>query len=116
MSLGKGATYSCSRKQKLNTVSSTEAELVGTSDILPMIVWVRMFLNAQGLDIKSFTLHQDNKSTIQLIINGRLSSSKRTRYIAIKFYFIKDHIDKGEIHAVYCPTKKLLADFVTKQL
>ena len=116
MSLGKGATYSCSRKQKRNTISSTEAELVGTSDILSMIVWVRMFLDAQGLIIKVSTLNQDNKSTIQLIVNGRLSSSKMTRHIGIRFYFIKDHIDKGEINTVYCPTERMLADFVTKPL
>ena len=43
MSFGKSASYSCSRKQKLNIISSTEAELVGTADILPMIIWARMF-------------------------------------------------------------------------
>ena len=64
MSFGKSASYSCSRKQKLNIISSTEAELVGTADILPMIIWARMFLDAPGLYMKLSKLHQDNKSTI----------------------------------------------------
>ena len=81
-----------------------------------MIVWVRMFLDAQGLGIKLTTLNQDNKSTIQLIINVRLSSSKKTRLIGIRFYFIKYHIDKGESNVVYCPTERMLAFFVTKSL
>ena len=116
MSFGKGMAYSCSRKQNLNTISSTEAKLVGTSNILPMIIWVRIFLDVQDLDVKLSTLNQDNKSTIQLILNDRLSSSKSTRYIGIRFSFIKDRVDKGEIEVVFCLTERMLADFVTKLL
>ena len=43
MSLGKGTVYSASVKQKINTASSTEAELVGVADALPKIVWTRYF-------------------------------------------------------------------------
>ena len=64
MSFGKSASYSCSRKQKLNTTSSTEAELVGTADMLPIIIWARMSLNAQGLYVKLSKLYHDNTSTI----------------------------------------------------
>mmetsp|Transcript_43635 Transcript_43635/g.63996 ORF Transcript_43635/g.63996 Transcript_43635/m.63996 type:complete len:193 (+) Transcript_43635:143-721(+) len=46
MSLGKGAIFSASRKQKLNTKSSTEAELAGVDDMLPQILWTRHFLVA----------------------------------------------------------------------
>ena len=106
MSFGKAAAYSCSRKQKLNTISLTEAELVGTADILPMIIWTMIFLDAHRLYVKQSKLHQDNKNTIQLIINGRLSSSKRTRHIRIHFYLIKYRVDKGEIEVVFCPTKR----------
>jgi hypothetical protein len=35
MSTGNGAAYSTSKKQKLNTKSSTEAELIGIDDVLP---------------------------------------------------------------------------------
>ena len=102
----KGAAYSYSRKEKLNTISSTEAELIGTADILPIIIWVRMCLDAYGLDVKLSTFNQENKSTIQLIANGRLSSSKRTRHIGIRFYFIKDRVDKGEIEVGFFRRKE----------
>ena len=49
MSMGKGSIYSCSTKQKLNTKSSTESELVGVDDVMPIILWMRYFLEAQGL-------------------------------------------------------------------
>ena len=103
-------------KANINTISSTEAKLVGTADILPMIIWARMFLDDQGLYVKLSKVHQDNKSTIMLIVNGRLCSSKRTRHIWIHYYFIKDRVDKGEIEVVFCPTEIMLADFVTKPL
>jgi len=32
-----------SSKQKVNTKSSTEAEVVGSSDYLPSTIWARMF-------------------------------------------------------------------------
>jgi hypothetical protein len=35
MSLGKGVVYGTSTRQKLNTKSSTEAELVGVNDVMP---------------------------------------------------------------------------------
>ena len=52
MSLGIGGLIAKSTKQKLNTKSSTEAELVGASDYLPNTVWVKMFLEAQGHTIE----------------------------------------------------------------
>ena len=51
MSLGIGTVHTKSSKQKLNTKSSTEAELVGVSDYLPYSLWARMFLEEQGLKI-----------------------------------------------------------------
>ena len=38
MSMGKGAIYASSTRQKINTRSSTEGELVGVNDTLPQIV------------------------------------------------------------------------------
>ena len=41
MSMGKVAEISGSKKQKLNTKISTESELVGVDDYMPMIIWVK---------------------------------------------------------------------------
>ena len=78
MMLGKGAVYSSSCKQKLNTKSSTEAELVGIDDTMGQILWTRHFLAAQGEYVPTTTIYQYNKSTILLAENGKASSSKRT--------------------------------------
>jgi hypothetical protein len=74
MSLGKGSPISFSRKQKLNTKSSTEAEVVGVDDAMSLIVWTRNFLEAQGLTVNDNVVFQDNQSSILLETNGRSSS------------------------------------------
>ena len=71
MSIGAGAIMSFSRKQTLNTGSSTETELVGIDDALSLMIWTKYFLEAQGYIIYSTILFQDNQSTILLAKNGR---------------------------------------------
>jgi hypothetical protein len=83
-SLGKGAFYATSLKQKLNTRSSTEAELVAVHDMIPHILWTRKFLLNQGLNTFNNTLYQDNRSAMFLETNGSLSSSKKTRHIDVR--------------------------------
>ena len=87
MSLGRGAPISFSRKQKLNVRSSCEGELVGVDDALPLILWARYFIEAQGYTVEQNILFQDNKSTILLATNGRWSSSKRTKHIKSQYFF-----------------------------
>jgi hypothetical protein len=68
---GDGAVQSISRKQKLNTRSSTESELVGVDHVSVMIPWTKLFLEEQGYDINSNILYQDNKSAILPETNGK---------------------------------------------
>lgn len=70
MSMGRGCPINISSKQKINTRSSTEAELVAVNDVMPIILWVRMFLIAQGYEVKDNIIYQDNMSTMLLEKNG----------------------------------------------
>ena len=116
MSLGKGVIYGTSTRQKLNTRSSTEAELVAVDDCMAQILWTRYFLEAQGYNINECVVYQDNKSAILLEENGRASSSKRTRHINIRYYFVTDRVNCGEIKIKHCPTAEMIGDYFTKPL
>lgn len=116
MSLGHGSVYSTSRKQRINTKSSTEAELVGVDDTVPLVVWTRHFLMAQGFDITDNVIFQDNQSAMLLEKNGRASSGRRTRHINIRYFFVTDRVKNGEVRIAYCPTGEMVADFFTKPL
>ena len=113
MSLGTRAVIAMSKKQKLNTTSSTEAELVGVSDSLVFNMWCTYFFKAQGQELGdgNFTigdrniLYQDNESCIKLSKNGKASSTKRTRHIHIRYFAVTDRVKKQEIEIHYCPTK-----------
>jgi len=116
ISFGWGAMMCKSTKQKLNTKSSTEAEVVGTSDFLPSNIWAQMFLEAQGYGLDENKFHQDNKSAMSLETNGRKSCGQKSRHIDIRHFFIKDRIASGDIILEHCPTEEMLADFFTKPL
>ena len=115
-SLGKGSVYSLSQKQRLNTKSSTEAELVGVDDGMPLVVWTRNFITAQGYKVKDNVVYQDNQSAMLLEKNGRASSGRRTRHIDIRYFFVTDRVKHGEMRIEYCPTGDMVADFFTKPL
>ena len=66
--------------------------------------------------MKPSTVMQDNKSAMLLENNGILSSSKRTKHINVRYYFIKDNIEREEINVIYCPTSEMVGDFFTKPL
>ena len=80
MSLGKGALMSFLCKQKLNARSSTESELIGIDDALVLMMWGEYFIEVQGYTVRDNILYQDNKSTILLAKNGRMSGSSRTKH------------------------------------
>ena len=133
LTMGQGAIMSMSTKQKINTKSSTEAELVGVDDHIPFNIWCYYFLQWQGYHAKGCTpqegdipkepvlganniLYQDNTSSIKLEMNGKKSSTKRTRHINIRYFLITDRVKKGEVSIEYCPTGDMLADVFTKPL
>jgi hypothetical protein len=116
MSMGKGVIYGTSTRQKLTTKSSTEAELVGTSDVMGQVIWTRYFLEAQGYTVSDSIVYQDNQSAILLEKHGRASSGKRTRHINIRYFFVSDRIANKELSVEYCPTLQMLADYFTKPL
>ena len=90
LTLGKGAVLSLSCKQKLNSKSSTEAEIIGVDDAMNFIMWVNLFVKEQIKGVapgsipktigKETIIQQDNTSSIQLERNGKQSSTKRTRH------------------------------------
>ena len=114
--MGRGFPINSSTKQKLNTRSSTESELVAVDDMMPIVLWTRYFLMSQGYGVTENLLLQDNKSSMLLERNGKASSSKRTRHINIRYFFITDRVNMKEVEIEWCPTKEMVADFMTKPL
>ena len=115
-SLGKGAVASISTKQKVNSRSSTEAELIGIDDVISKILWSKRFIEAQGFPLKVNVVYRDNTSSMKLEENGRASASKRTRHFNIRLFHITDLIQRKELTIKYCRTEDMIADYHTKPL
>ena len=116
ISMGSGAIIHNCAKQKLNTKSSTEAEIVGVSDFLPYTIWVSFFLKAQGYDLKRNIFYQDNTSAIKMLKDGKESSGNKTRHIQIRYFFTKDILKRENMELKHCKTDDMIADFYTKPL
>ena len=115
ISLGSGPIYAKSSRQKINTKSSAESELVGLSDSVGQVVWVRNFIIEQGYKLERAKINHDNKAAITLIENGK-SKSERSRHISIRYFFVHDRIKSGEIKLQYLNTEEMIADILTKPL
>jgi hypothetical protein len=55
-------------------------------------------------------------STLSLAKNGYVSSSKRTKHIKAKYFFVCHYHNTGEIDLQYCPTEQMWVDVLTKPL
>ena len=79
--MGYGIINGKSWKQKINVKSSKELEIVGTCEYIPYNIWMVLFLDEKGSEMKNNIVYQDNKSTIQMLKNGRNSCTRNSRHI-----------------------------------
>ena len=115
--LGKNGslTFVRSSKQKLVTKSSTESELVALNDGISHVMWTRFYLESQGYFQPPTVVFQDNMSTMVMANKGE-GNPNNSRHINIRYFYIKELIDSGEITVKYCPTSEMKADLLTKPL
>ena len=113
ITLGVGHFISSSKVQKLNSKSSTEAEIIAVSDGMNVPLWLADFISHQGHQPHPVRLEQDNQSCIALLNKGR-STAETTRFIEIRKFWISDYIRVGAIDVVYVPTEDMTSDFFTK--
>ena len=114
ISLGWGLVASMSKRQNINPRGSTEAELIGEDDVLPVSLCSRYFIEAQRFKAEEEVMYQDNPSAMLLKNNGRLSSGNQMNHIRFRFFLIKYRIDMGYLKVKYSLTGKMLADHFTK--
>jgi len=84
-----------SRKQKLNTRNTCEAELVGADDMSILILWIKLFLEELGYTVDRNILKQDNMAAILLETNGRKSVGRRNRAINVRYFFLLIELQEG---------------------
>ena len=75
---------------------------------------MRQTLRDYGVTCDKVPLLCDNESAIKITHNPVLHG--KTKNIEIRYHFIRDHVEKGDIQISYVNTKHQLVDMLTKPL
>ncbi|GKE02675.1 retrovirus-related pol polyprotein from transposon TNT 1-94 [Tanacetum coccineum] len=112
--LGEKLVSWSSKKQDCTTLSTAEAEYVSISACCTQVLWMRTQLTDYGFHFNKIPIYYDSKSAIAISCN--LVQHSRTKHIAIRYHFIKEHMEKGMIELYFVKMYYQLADLFTKAL
>ena len=103
-----------SKKIKMVTLSSTEAEYVAACEAVKEAAWLTYLFTWMGLSPLRTRLLVDNQPAIHIAQNPVCHS--RIKHIRLDYHYIREAVQSGLIDLEYIPTKKQLADITTKIL
>nr|GFB13203.1 copia protein [Tanacetum cinerariifolium] len=112
--LGEKLVSWSSKKQDSTALSTAEAEYVSLSACCAQVLWMRTQLTDYGFHFNKILIYCDSKSAIAISCNPVQHS--RTKHIAVRYHFIKEHVEKGTIELYFVKTDYQLADLFTKAL
>lgn len=97
------------------SLSTTEAEYIAASLSGCIALWLRGILeNLKFKQCEPTTLFCDNSSAISVSKDPVLHG--RTKHIRLRFHFLRELVNNGEINLTYCRSDEQLADIFTKPL
>lgn len=104
------------QKQKTVATSSCEAEYMAAYESTQECIWLQMLLKGIGLDFTSTatTLFCNNKSAITLSEDP--TAHARVKHFNVKYHFIRECAQMGEIIIKYVNMKDNVANLFTKAL
>ena len=104
-----------SRRQPTVSLSSTEAEYKASSDCCRQMAWLRHFGEELGDNTSYPTpLCLDNQGNIFLAVNPAVD--RRTKHIEIRYHYIREFYERGEMEIYYVASEDQLADPLTKNV
>lgn len=104
-----------SKLQPTVALSSSEAEYMAASAAVQEALHMRSLLSSLGTEQHGATkIYEDNQGCIAMSENA--ISHRRTKHIAIRYHFIRERVESGEVKLCYVPTEQQLADLLTKPL
>jgi hypothetical protein len=92
-----------SKKQNFVALPTAEAEYIAAGHCCAQLLWMRQTLRDYGYKLTKVPL-----------LN--LVEHSRTKHIAIRYHFLRDHQQRGDIEIAYVSTKEQLVDIFTKPL
>ena len=111
--IGGNIVYCQSGKQKANTISSTESEVLCLRDAVTYVPYLITLFEELSLPIQyPIVIGQDNTAVIEWTTHG--AKFKRATHVLVAIHFVKDFIDKGLVVLQHVPTTVMHPDMLTK--
>jgi hypothetical protein len=103
------------KRQSIVTLSTTEAELVALTNGAKEILWLRKLIKeCHSKEVPPTTLYGDNQGSITLSHNPDFRA--RTKHMDVRFHFVNQNVQAGNIEVKYVPSEEMFADGLTKAL
>ncbi|UYV75490.1 hypothetical protein LAZ67_13000394 [Cordylochernes scorpioides] len=106
-----------SKKQNCVSLSTMESEYIALAQTTKEILWIAQILeNLKCLTNASrpITIFCDNRAAIEFSKNN--IENNRSKHIDIRYHYIREKVNSGDIHVNYISTNDNLADISTKGL
>jgi hypothetical protein len=105
----------CTRKQQTVALSSAEAELMAMVEVVKEVKWMSMLLEEIGYRVtKPIQILSDNQAAIKIAHND--IEHDRTKHIDIKYHFVRNEVNRGQVTVKWIRTQQQIADIFTKTL
>jgi Reverse transcriptase (RNA-dependent DNA polymerase) len=102
------------RKQAVVALSSTESEYIAMTVATTEGLWIQQILQELELPQEKIILFEDNTSAIAFSKNSE--NTKRLKHIDLKYHFLKDQVNDGNIVLRHVESREQCADLFTKSL
>ena len=102
----------CSTIQSTVTLSTTKAEYMAMMEVMNEAISLQRFLNDLGIDHALLKINYDRINAINLAKNQVYHA--RTKHIDVRFHFVREILEEGDIELQKVHTKKNPADMLTK--
>jgi hypothetical protein len=112
--LGRSLVSWASKKQNSVALSTAEVEYIAAGHCCVQLLWMRQTLRDNGYKLSKVSLLCDNESAIRMTDNP--VEHNRTKHIDIRYHFLRNHQQNGDIKIAYVSTHNQLADIFTKPL
>ena len=98
----------------MTALSTTEAEFMALTEAAKEALWIKGLMKDLGLEQDKVTLWCDSQSAICLSKNS--THHERTKHIDVRYNFIRDVVEAGDVDVLKIHTSRNPADALTKSI
>ena len=113
--VGKSPIIWYSKRQQCQALSTMEAEYVAMTESLKDISFIKNMLTELKVEIpETPVLYCDNQAAIAVSLSQ--GNRRRVRHIDLRFHYIRDYVERGDVVLKYINTSDNRSDSMTKTL